>query len=259
MMTENSLEGQIRSIQLGMTTAYIFAKSGVLPTTFMGQITLLQRLYGEYLGRAKAENPELSSELTAMDKVITEYFQDFARAFNPEDCLKKISIAIGKISELVSFVETSKSNPPKLNVSKEAYDALLREKKEMEKTAEFLFKHGNFPEVSALLETAKDIGLPVDEPWVLALCSSNLIEAVVNRKLEKLGEKAEGSFRARYQKLCKIIKEKEGRDIQQLLPIALYEGIRNKLDHASDSNRVTPKEAKDISKMVTEFMNEIFQ
>jgi hypothetical protein len=42
-----------------------------------------------------------------------------------------------------------------------------------------------------------------------------------------------------------------------LLPSAVYK-VRNKLDHASDANRVTPKEATDISKMVIDFMNEIF-
>jgi hypothetical protein len=44
----------------------------------------------------------------------------------------------------------------------------------------------------------------------------------------------------------------------QILPSAIYK-VRNKLDHSSDSNRVTPKEAKDISKMVIELMNEVFQ
>jgi len=55
-----------------------------------------------------------------------------------------------------------------------------------------------------------------------------------------------------------VIKEKEGKDISQLLPLALYDGIRNKLDHASESNRVTPKEAQDISEWVIKFMKEIF-
>ncbi|MGD0644312.1 MAG: hypothetical protein ABSA75_05340 [Candidatus Bathyarchaeia archaeon] len=71
--------------------------------------------------------------------------------------------------------------------------------------------------------------------------------------------KAEGSFRDKYRRLCQAIRETEyNRDLSQLLPIALYEGIRNKLDHASNSNRVSEKEAKDISKIVIEFMNEVF-
>ena len=132
------------------------------------------------------------------------------------------------------------------------------EKDELKKTVEIMVQYKGLPELNTLLETAKDNSLPLDEYWVLALCSSNLIEAVVNRKLDKLGEKADGNFEERYKKLCKAIKEKEGRDISQILPSAIYK-VRNKLDHSSDSNRVTPKEAKDISKMVIEFMNEVLQ
>jgi len=78
--------------------------------------------------------------------------------------------------------------------------------------------------------------------------------------MERLGLKIEGSFRDKYRKLCLSIKEKEnGRDLSQLLPIAVYEVVRNKLDHASNSNRVTSKEAKDILKIVTDFMDDVFQ
>ena len=55
-----------------------------------------------------------------------------------------------------------------------------------------------------------------------------------------------------------MIKGKEGRDISQLLPSAVYK-VRTKLDHSSDSNTVTPKEAREISRMVVNFMNEVFQ
>jgi hypothetical protein len=143
-------------------------------------------------------------------------------------------------------------------ISKASYDKLLVEKENLKRTVEIMVQYKGLPELNNLLETAKNNALPLDEYWVLALCASNLIEAVVNKKLEKLGEKAEGNFEDRCKKLCKIIKEKEGRDISQLLPSAVYK-VRNKLDHSSDSNRVTPKEAKDISKMVIEFINEIFQ
>jgi hypothetical protein len=107
------------------------------------------------------------------------------------------------------------------------------------------------------MEIAKNNSLLLDEFWVLALCSSNLIEAVVNKKLEQLGEKADGNFEERYKRLCKVIKEKEVKDIFQLLPSAVYK-VRNKLDHSSDSNTVTPKESREISRMVIDFMNEVF-
>lgn len=115
------------------------------------------------------------------------------------------------------------------------------------------------PELNELLETSRNVGLPTDEHWVLALCSANLIEAIVNKKLEELDESTEGNFEKRYKRLAQAIKKKEHRDISQLLPLAIYKGIRNKLDHASHSNRVTPKEAKDISKIVKDLINEVFK
>jgi hypothetical protein len=48
------------------------------------------------------------------------------------------------------------------------------------------------------------------------------------------------------------------KDTSQLLPLALYDGIRNKLDHASEANRFSPKEAKAISEWVIKFKKEMF-
>jgi hypothetical protein len=76
--------------------------------------------------------------------------------------------------------------------------------------------------------------------------------------LEKLGGKVEGSFEDRYKKLCELMNQKENKHISRLLPSALYKGIRNKLDHASDSNRVTPEEAIRISEIVKDFIHEVF-
>jgi len=115
------------------------------------------------------------------------------------------------------------------------------------------------PELNELLETSRNAGLPTDDHWVLALCSANLIEAIVNKKLEELGESTEGNFEKRYKKLAQTIKKKERRDISQLLPLAIYKEIRSKLDHASHSNRVTPKEAKYISKIVKNLIIEVFK
>jgi hypothetical protein len=232
--------------------------SGVQPG-FIGDVNLLLQMYGVLIGKAKARHPEYMNDIVKMDSKICEYFENLSRIEGSGMSFKIFNVASGKISEFLSFLDTLETTPPEERVSKVSYDKLAKEKDDLKKTVEIMVQYKGLPELNDLLEAARNISIPLDEYWVLALCSANLIEAVVNRKLEKLGAKADGSFRARYQKLCKIIKDKENRDIQQLLPIALYEGIRNKLDHASDSNRVTQKEAKDISKMVIEFTNEIFQ
>jgi len=114
------------------------------------------------------------------------------------------------------------------------------------------------PELGELLDKAKATGLLVGENWVLALCSVNLIESLVNKKLEQLKESTDGSFDIRYKRLISAIKAKEKRDIQQLLPLALYNVIRNKLDHASHTSKVTSKEAKEISNIVISILKDLF-
>ena len=225
---------------------------------FQSDVNLLQRMYGEYLGTAKARHQEHLKEFSTFDNDVRKYFEQLVELESPLYCFSTINLAIGKISELVSFVEAIESAPAEEKVTRASYIKLLREKEDAERTAKFLVQYTGLPELHTLLEISKNIGIAVDEYWVLALCSSNLIEAVVNKKLKELGAKVEGSFKQKYRKLGAVIKEKEGKDISQLLPLALYDGIRNKLDHASDANRVTPKEAKDISEWVIKFMKEIF-
>jgi DNA mismatch repair ATPase MutS len=231
---------------------------GGVKEEFHSDVNYLLSLYGEFLGTVKARHKEYLNELNKIDDTITDYFQTLLKTSDDETCFKLVNLGSGKISELLSFVNSLEQSPPEEKVSKASYDKLLIEKEDLKRTVEIMVQYKGLPELNNLLETAKDNAIPLDEYWVLALCASNLIEAVVNKKLEKLGEKAEGNFEDRYKKLCKVIKEREGREISQLLPSAVYK-VRNKLDHASDSNRVTPKEAKGISKMVIEFINEVFQ
>lgn len=225
---------------------------------FLSHVNLLHQTYGTFVGRAKAKHSE-SEELKAMDDDITQCFVESLKSASMDYSFKLVNIAIGKMLELLTFIETLEATPPENKVPKASFDKVVKEKDELKKTIEIMVQYKGLPELNSLLETARNYTLPADEHWVLALCSSNLIEATVNKKLEKLGEKAEGSFEDRYKKLCRLIKEKEDRDVSHLLPLALYKGVRNKLDHATDSNSVTPKEAKDIGRIVKEFLAEIFQ
>jgi len=65
-----------------------------------------------------------------------------------------------------------------------------------------MVQYKGVPELNNLLETARNIQLPTDEYWVLALCSSNLIEAIVNKKLKELDMKIEGAFKQKYLNKC---------------------------------------------------------
>jgi hypothetical protein len=219
-MSAGNIRVQINRIRANMLKYDYYSELNVGTVTyevtekFLSDLNLLQQIYGEFVGKAKARHQEYLEELSLVDDGISECFAGLLKSSSSEVCFKLVNLAVGKISELISFVETLDTTPPEEKVSKEAFDKLAKEKEELRKTAEFLVRYKGLPELNTLIDSAKRIGLPVDEHWVLALCSSNLIEAVVNRKLEKLAEKAEGSFRARYQKLCKIIMEKERRDIQ---------------------------------------------
>lgn len=257
-MSAEDLRKQMKKIQESMRNPYNsnYANAGLVLPGFLSDVNLLQQLYGEYIGEAKAHNPHYIDELNNLNKETKGYFERLLESNRSDSGFKLINLASSNISQLLSFVDTLKRNPPSESIPKSSYEKLFVEKEELRKTIEIMVQYKGLPELNCLMETAKNNSLPLDEYWVLALCSSNLIEAVVNKKLEQLGEKAEGNFEDRYKKLCKVIKEKEGRAISQLLPSAVYK-VRNKLDH-SDFNTVTPKESREISKMVIEFMNEVF-
>jgi len=231
----------------------------VITTHFLSGFNLLLQKYGEFIGKAKAKHSDHLEQINEIDGEIKEYFDYLVRTSEAYYSFKLMTLGIRKISEIVSFIEGLETIPPEKKVSRIAYEKMAREKEALEKAIEIMAKFGGRPELNKLLENARDVGLPTDENWVLALCSTNLIEAVVNKKLEQLKAPTEGNFKKKYKRLLNLIKEKEQRDIQQLLPLALYEGIRNKLDHASHTNRVTPKEAKQISKLVIDIITEVFQ
>lgn len=268
MSVENDLKEQIirqaAQIRNNMKEQLVYSSFSINRTKwevnsrFLSDVNYLNQVYGTLIGRIKARHLELD-ELRSMDEYITQCFVKLLESADADFSFKLVNIAIGKIFELFSYINIIESTPPEDKVSKASYDKIEREKEELEKTNRFLVQYTGLPELRSLIEKSNSIGVSVDEYWVLALCSSNLIEAVVNKKLEALNVKAEGAFKKKYRRLCGAIKENEGKDISQLLPLALYDGIRNKLDHASHSNRVTPKEAKDISNMVIEFMKEVFQ
>lgn len=249
---------QINAIHSGIKEPYHYKSYDAITRHFWADVNLLLEKYGRLIGRAKAKYFDHSEEINSIDKKIKEYSELLLRRADADQSLHLANLVTGKISELLSFVEELEASPPKEKVSKVAYDKLLTENEGLKKAIEVMVRFKGLPELNELLEASRNAGLPTDEHWVLALCSANLIEAIVNKKLESLGESTKGAFTQRYRRLVKIIKEKEQRDISELLPLAIYDGIRNKLDHASHSNRVTPEEALDISKIVRNLIDEIF-
>lgn len=257
-MSAQGVKEQIKTVQNSIaSSASTFY--GEITRDFLKKVNLLQESYGAFLGRAKAKHPEYVDEIDNIANEIKTYFEYLTRDSDYKYCFKLVNLAVGKISELLSFVEGLEASPPEKKVSTRVYEKLLRENEIKKRTIETLVRYKGLPELNELLEKARSVKLSTDEHWVLALCSANLIEAIVNKKLEELRLSTEGNFENRYKRLADAIKEREQRDIQKLLPLALYKGVRNKLDHASHALRVTPKEAKDINNIVINLISEVFQ
>jgi hypothetical protein len=263
-MSANEVKKHIELVQDKMTDYssttlnFITAQSEITPR-FLSYVNLLLQKYGEFVGEAKAKHFDYLEEIGELDEEIKLYFGQLTMSSEANYSFKLVNLAIGKISEVLSFISGLEGRPPEEKISRQVYEKLVREKDDLEKVVKILVTYKGLPELGELLEKARNIRLMIDENWVLALCSTNLIEAIVNKKLEEYKVSTEGNFENKYFRLVNVIKEKEQRDIQQLMPLALYKGIRNKLDHASHTYRVTPNEAKQISKIVIDLIAEVFR
>lgn len=257
MMSAQQVREQIKKVQ--QSIGYRSTSLGEIRLSFLQQVNYLQESYGALAGKAKAHHPEYITDINNICKEIETYFEYMTKSTNADYCFKLVNLAIAKISELLAFVEGLEASPFEKKVSRRAYEKLARENEVSKRALEMLVKYKGLPELNELLENARNVKLPTDEHWVLALCSANLIEAVVNKKLNELKLSTKGSFESKYKRLAMAIKDKEQREIQQLLPAALYKGVRNKLDHASHTSRVTPKEAKAVCEFVINLIAELFQ
>jgi hypothetical protein len=255
-MSASDVRERIKELQRAMNSA--FARRGVTVSSMViREVNSLLEAYGDFLGKAKARHRGHLEDLKELDDQVEAYFVSFAENSDSGFCHSVVALGVRKISEILSFVEKLDAVPEE-GVPKGLYEKLLEENEANKKVIEILSRVKGIPELNELLEKARKVGIEIDESWALALCSVNLIEAGVNQKLEELKESTEGNFAKRYKRLILAIKTKENRDIQQLLPMALYDGIRNKLDHASHANRVAPKEANEIKKIVINILDDLF-
>jgi len=260
-MSVEEVRKAISSVQSAMTdrrSYYYEDNDQVVSSYYLATISSLTRSYGQYIGKGKAANPTYIDEINKLDEKITEYLELFVKSKRTDYCFKLTNLLINKISEILFFIENLDNIPIKEMVLKSDYKELLLEKKGIEIALEHMSKYRGDPKLEDLLLKTRSIGIPLDEHWVLSLCSVNLMEALVNRKLDQLGVDSGGSFKQKINRLSDEIKKRENRDISNLVPRALYDGIRNKLDHASDKNIITYQEALHISDIVMQLLDELF-
>jgi len=222
--------------------------------------------FGSVLGRAKVDHPMYSDVLSKIDEDARSYFQSIPKeefagvSMMPQiqDYAQVCSLGIQKVLEATAIVERLDNPPEGTTVSKKEYEKLARENETQKQVIKILSESRGYPDILELLRLSQFCGIQIDENWVLAVCAVNLIEAAVNKKLEDLKQKADDEFAKRLRRLASVIKEREDRDIQQMLPETFYQGIRSKLDHASHKYHPTKAEAESIYKIVASFLKELF-
>ena len=215
--------------------------------------------HGYALGKAKAKYPTYSNQLDSLDKQARTYFQALVNISARKSYHSVVTLGVQKISEFIAFVEQLQNRPKPEMVSKELYKESLQENEAQKRVIKILSESRGHPDLINLINQAKSCNIDIDENWVLAVSAINLIEAAVNKKLENLNESLQGDFYKKLQRLVSVVKKVEKRDIQQMLPTAMYKEIRNKLDHASHKYKPTQKEADNIYKNVISFLEELFQ
>jgi hypothetical protein len=125
-MSAEAISKQIGLIRRRMSEGTFYERystsSGTVRDEFHSDVNYLLNLYGEFLGSAKARHTEYLSELNNMDSAITDYFTALLRVSEDETCFKLVNLSSGKISELLSFVNSLEKSPPEERVSKASYD-----------------------------------------------------------------------------------------------------------------------------------------
>ena len=133
-MTVEEIRAQIKRIQnlIDDYDSYSFDRIlgdyRVTPK-FMNAVSLLFSKYGSFVGEVKAKYPEYLEEIEKIDKLIGSYFEYLTRSSKRDYSFKLVTLAIGKISELISLIETIETHPPKEKVSKAAYERLIKKMK----------------------------------------------------------------------------------------------------------------------------------
>jgi len=222
--------------------------------------------FGSVLGKAKVDYPAYSDQLDRLDEDARSYFQSIPKErfagtlmkLTVQDYAQVCSLGVQKVSEAISVVDRLNNPPEGMTVPKQEYDRLASENRIQKQVIKILSESRGYPNLAELVRISRSCGIQIDENWVLAVCAVNLIEAAVNRKLEDLKEPTEGTFSVRLERLASSIKKLEGRDIQQMLPTAIYDKIRSKLDHGSHRYRLTEAEAENIYRNVASFLKELF-
>ncbi|MBU7026371.1 MAG: hypothetical protein HXS48_05465 [Theionarchaea archaeon] len=143
---------------------------------------------------------------------------------------------VEKISETLSVLQRMAGERDRLETEKEKLTLRIARLEEVSRDFSHLINIGN------------TIG--VDENWIISACALSLIEVMVNKKLDELGEKKEGDFRKRLNRLVEQVKKKEGREVGKIM-LDIFYSARNKVLHGGG----VPTE--DEKRKIVDFVGEL--
>ena len=102
--------------------------------------------------------------------------------------------------------------------------------------------------------------LKLSNEWAISALYLSAMEIAVNKKLEELNEslnKKKESFENRFKRLCKVIKTKEKREIEEGVLTSAFYKARNKVLH--EGKKPTTPELKIIKSHVVNLISELFK
>jgi len=215
--------------------------------------------YGSFMGMAKTKYLSHIDKLEKINEKISDQFSYLygVKNRNWRNYFSIVSIGIQKISEVIAYVKELESVLSKETVPKLQYDQAIEKIENRKRVIEILAKSRGLPLLNDLIQKSQTSGMDIDENWAVTICAVNLIEAAVNKKLEDFRESTEGKFNKKLDRLTKIIKEKEGRNIQKLIPRAL-KTVRDKLDHASHKYKPVSIETTTFVEQALSFLDNLF-
>jgi len=238
------------------TKTSVYPKEEVDKSVVLAVSNLLGK-YGAFIGRAKAIFPSYADKLEKIDEGVSDQFSELYDVENWRNYFSILSVGIQKISEVMIYVKELESVVSEETVPKSLYDQAVGEIESQKKVIDILAKSRGLPLLNDLIQKSKASGIGIDENWAVTICAVNLIEAAVNKKLEDFGESTKEEFNRRLDRLTKIIEEKEGRNIQTLIPRAL-KTVRDKLDHASHKYKPVSFETTTFVEQALSFLENLF-
>lgn len=115
-MSEKTIRSQIALIRDKIGDGFAYGSvTGRIKDKFFEDVNELQEMCGSFIRRAKINHQDYSEKLEAMNIEISVCFMTLCQVSDRDSSFILINLAVGKISELLSFVETLEASSHEKN------------------------------------------------------------------------------------------------------------------------------------------------